>query len=154
MVAAQPGRNESLNGKHIACIVLECVDSIPQRVGRTKIALLLKGSKSQQVRTIDISQVRHFGALGHLTIAQIHGIIEQLLSEGYLGSSYGKRPVIHVTSLGCTTMITGDMPEVTVPDELKIYVARERCRRCPHNPYIADCPGASLSTSSDIPSPF
>ncbi len=44
MVAAQPGgRNESLNGKHIACIVLECVDSIPQRVGRTKIALLLKG---------------------------------------------------------------------------------------------------------------
>jgi superfamily II DNA helicase RecQ len=154
VVAAQPERDELLNGKRLACIVLECVDSIPQPVGRTKIALLLKGSRSQQIRTIDIRQVRHFGALGHLTIAQIQGIIEQLLSEGYLGSSYGKRPVIHVTSLGRTTMITGDMPEVTIPDELKLYVARERCRKCPHNPYITDCPGAGPNTPNDIPPPF
>lgn len=154
MFTAQPGRNESLNGKQIAFIVLECVDSIPQRVGRTKIALLLKGSESQQIRDMDIDRIRHFGALGHLTIVQIQGIIEQLLDGGYLGSSYGRRPVVSVTSLGRTTMITGNMPEVTVPDELKMYVARERCRRCPHNPYIADCIGASLKTSGDIPSPF
>ncbi|MDD2202184.1 MAG: RQC domain-containing protein [Firmicutes bacterium] len=154
MFTAQPGRNESLNGKQIAGIVLECVDSIPQRVGRTKIALLLKGSESQQIRNMDIGRIRHFGALGHLTIAQIQGIVEQLLNAGYLGSSYGRRPVVHVTSMGRMTMITGDMPETTVPDELKMYVARERCRRCPHNPYIADGLGASPEMRGDIPPPF
>ncbi len=154
MYTAQPGPNESPSGKQIACIVLECVDSIPQRVGRTKIALLLKGSESQQIRNMDIGRIRHFGALGHLTIVQIRGIIEQMLNAEYLGSSYGRRPVVSITSKGRTTMITGNMPEVTVPDELKMYVARERCRRCPHNPYIADCQGAGSNTPSDVPSPF
>ncbi|MEA4884333.1 MAG: RQC domain-containing protein [Clostridia bacterium] len=123
-----------MDGGQAAVTVLECVDSIPCYVGKTKIARLLKGSESKELNRLDLARVRHYGAFQRLTIAQIEAVIEQLVGHGCLRRSRGRRPVLMVSAIGRSAIVSGAMPEVEVPDALRMFMARERCRKCPHNP--------------------
>ncbi len=139
MNAIVPDSVVLMDEEALAETVLECVDSIPWHVGKSKIARLLKGSVAQDISKMDLSHVRHYGAFENLTLAQIHAIIDQLIASGYLRSSYGRRPVILLTPEGRSAIITKDLPAIEVPDTLKMFIARERCRRCPYNPSLVAC---------------
>jgi len=133
----------------LAATVLECVDSIPWHVGKTKIARILKGSLAQDILKMDLARISHYGALEELTLAQVNAIIDQLIAGGYLRSSYGRRPVILLTPAGRTAIMTGDLPMIEVPDTLKMFIARERCRKCPYNPSILACGAPAVSDEPD-----
>jgi len=130
--------------EEFAQIVLECVNSIPWHVGKTKIARILKGSLARDILKMDLDRIERYGALQDLTLAQITAIIDQLIAGGYLRSSRGRRPIILLTPMGRTALITGELPGIEVPDALKMFIARERCRKCPYNPsLIASGEGSS-----------
>jgi superfamily II DNA helicase RecQ len=134
--AIAPNPVALLEEEALAEIVLECVDSIPWHVGRSKIARILKGSVAQDILKMDLARIARYGALGHLTLAQITAIIDQLIAGGYLRSSRGRRPIILLTPMGRTAFITGELPAIEAPDALKMFIARERCRKCPYNPSL------------------
>ena len=136
MDAKAPDSTALLEDKELAQIVLECVDSIPWHVGKTKIARILKGSLAQDILKMDLDRIARYAALQDLTLAQITAIIDQLIAGGYLRSSRGRRPIILLTPMGRTALITGELPGIEVPDALKMFIARERCRKCPHNPSL------------------
>lgn len=132
-----------------AQVVLECVDSIPWHVGKSKIARILKGSLAQDIVKMDLARINHYGALDRFTLAQVTAIIDQLIAGGYLRSSYGRRPVILLTPAGRTAIMTGDLPVIEAPDTLKMFIARERCRKCPYNPSLVASAVPSTSDESD-----
>ena len=136
MDAKAPDSTALLEDKELAKIVLECVDSIPWHVGKTKIARILKGSLAQDILKMDLDRIARYAALQDLTLAQITAIIDQLITGGYLRSSRGRRPIILLTPMGRTALITGELPGIEVPDALKMFIARERCRKCPYNPSL------------------
>ena len=148
MDAKAPDSTALLEDKELAQIVLECVDSIPWHVGKTKIARILKGSLARDILKMDLDRIERYGALQDLTLAQITAIIDQLIAGGYLRSSRGRRPIILLTSTGRTALLTGQLPGIEVPDALKMFIARERCRRCPHNPSLIASGEASPSVSA------
>ncbi|MCR4425279.1 MAG: hypothetical protein NUW23_03685 [Firmicutes bacterium] len=117
--------------------VLECVDSISWHVGRSKIARILKGSTAQDITKLNLTHVRNYGEFRDLSLTQIESIIDQLIQGGYLRTSFGRRPIVLISSAGKRAMATGKAPEVQIPDQIKLYTARERCRRCPYNPVLA-----------------
>lgn len=130
---------EPIGPRGFAAVVLECVDSIPFRVGKNKVARVLKGSESKDILSMDLTSIPHYGALGTLSIAQITAIIDQLISKDYLRSSFGRRPVLFLTSQGRAAMLSGNVPELDAPDALAMFIAREKCRKCPHNPNLLHC---------------
>jgi superfamily II DNA helicase RecQ len=136
-----------------AAAVLECVDSIPFRVGKTKLARVLRGSCSQEILRMNADKLPQYGALRSLTIQQIIAIIDQLLNAGYLRSSFGRRPVVTLTSEGRAALLAGNLPPVEAPDALAMFMARERCRKCPYNPAMIGSSGAMQTVSGEV-SPF
>jgi len=146
--AIAPNSAALLEEEALARIVLECVGSIPWHVGKTKIARLLKGSLAQDILKMDLDRIERYGALQDFTLAQITAIIDQLIAGGYLRSSRGRRPIILLTSTGRTALLTGELPGIEVPDALKMFIARERCRKCPHNPSLIASGEASPSAST------
>lgn len=136
MDAIAPNSVALLDEEELAEIVLGCVGSIPWHVGKSKIARILKGSLAQDILKMDLARIEGYGALEDLTLAQITAIIDQLIAGGYLRSSRGRRPVILLTPMGRTAIITGELPTIEVPDALKMFIARERCRKCPYNPAL------------------
>jgi superfamily II DNA helicase RecQ len=129
-----------------AASVLKCVDSIPFRVGKTKLARVLRGSGSRDILRMDLARIPLYGELRMLTIQQIVAVIDQLVNAGYLRSSFGRRPVLTLTREGRAAMLSGNVPQVDAPDAVAMFIARERCRRCPYNPSMIGS-GASLVTS-------
>jgi len=146
--AIAPNSVALLDEEAVAAIVLECVDSIPWHVGKSKIARILKGSLAQDILKMDLARIEGYGALQNLTLAQITVIIDQLIAGGYLRSSRGRRPIILLTPMGRTAMITGELPAIEVPDALKMFIARERCRKCPYNPSLFASGEGSLPVST------
>lgn len=133
------------SGRYAAAI-LECVDSIPFRVGKTKLARVLRGSGSRDILRMDLARIPLYGELRALTIQQIVAVIDQLVNAGYLRSSFGRRPVLTLTKEGRTAMLSGNVPQVDAPDAMAMFMARERCRRCPYKPSLVNS-GASFVTS-------
>ena len=148
MDAKAPDSTALLEDKELAQIVLECVDSIPWHVGKSKIARILKGSLAQDILKMDLDRIERYGALQDLTLAQITAVIDQLIAGGYLRSSRGRRPIILLTSTGRTALLTGELPGIEAPDALKMFIARERCRKCPYNPSLIASGEASPTAST------
>ena len=143
------GPDDAANGGQggYAAAILECVDSIPFRVGKTKLARVLRGSGSQDILKMDLARIPLYGGLRALTIQQIVAVIDRLVNAGYLRSSFGRRPVLSLTRKGRAAMLSGNLPQVDAPDAVAMFMARERCRRCPYNPSLVNS-GSSLVTSA------
>jgi ATP-dependent DNA helicase RecQ len=83
-----------------ALIVLDTIAGFNARefsVGKGKLAQILKGSASSD--TTHFQRNRNFGKFSTLRLADIEGLIAQLMSAGYL-KQIGERPVLHLTSRG------------------------------------------------------
>lgn len=80
-------------------LVLECLRDLPFRVGRKKLALILRGSIQSPIGP---DRCPRFGSLAHLSIGKIEGQIDRLIETGYLGRDEGEYPTLHVTAEGMT----------------------------------------------------
>lgn len=123
-----------LSGRDLARMVLECLDSMEWHVGKNKLARILTGSKAKDMTQWGYDKAAHYGELKGLTVAQVEGLVDQLVGRDQLMVSCGRRPVVLITSKGREALATGDHADLEIPDLADMYVARMRCAKCPYNP--------------------
>lgn len=82
-------------------IILETVRSLQQRpVGRSRLAQLLNGSRSQDMQQFGYEQHKFYGKLGGLSQRQLVELIDAMIEARYLRLSGGDLPVLSLTPLG------------------------------------------------------
>ncbi|MFQ5614518.1 MAG: RecQ family ATP-dependent DNA helicase [Anaerolineae bacterium] len=98
-------------------IVLETVRSLYRPVGRNRLSQILKGSRARQVKGFGYDRHKFYGKLEHLSRQQVTGLIDALISGGYLRLGGGKFPVLKLTPLGAQALdnraaVPVDLPSV------------------------------------------
>lgn len=82
-------------------IVMETAHTLPRSVGRTLLAEILTGSRSQRVTRYDYNRHKFFGKLSNrLSQKQVVTLIDTLIRAKYVHLTGGDRPVVEVTPLG------------------------------------------------------
>ncbi|MBA2450217.1 MAG: RecQ family ATP-dependent DNA helicase [Chloroflexi bacterium] len=83
--------------EHPSDVVLDCLQTLPFRIGKRKLALILRGSVQSPIGP---ERCARYGALAHLSTSKIEGEIERLVEAGYLGRDEGEYPTLHLTEAG------------------------------------------------------
>lgn len=89
--------SDDINYKDITSIsrkIFSCIYKTNQRYGVTKIALILKGSKSKTILERNLNEVSTYGILKSFTIKEIKKFIDFLIGKKYIKSTNGKYPVL------------------------------------------------------------
>jgi ATP-dependent DNA helicase RecQ len=101
---ASPGTGSDVSklSEHqkVALIILDCVHRLKTRVGRRKLAQILKGSRASDMRKFHYDQNPYYGRLASFSQKEINGLLEQLIRQGYFKVVGGKYPVICLTPRG------------------------------------------------------
>jgi ATP-dependent DNA helicase RecQ len=82
-------------------IALETVRSLNHRpIGRSRLAQLLNGSRSQDIQKFGYDRHKFYGKLNHLSQRQLVELIDALIEARYLRLSGGELPVLSLTPQG------------------------------------------------------
>jgi ATP-dependent DNA helicase RecQ len=82
----------------VPLIVLETVRTLPRRVGRVRLAHILKGSRAQEVLSMGYERHKFYGKLAHLGQQHITAVVDALVETRYLALVGDRRPVLTLTS--------------------------------------------------------
>jgi ATP-dependent DNA helicase RecQ len=83
-----------------ALIILDAVRRLKWKVGREKLAQMLKGSKAKDMQQFGYDKTPYYGRLAQLTMETIVDSIEQLRAQGYFKIVGGSRPILRLTPMG------------------------------------------------------
>jgi ATP-dependent DNA helicase RecQ len=96
--AAAPRDVASLSpAEKTALVILDAVRKLKWEVGRGKLAQILKGSKAKDVQQFGYDKNPHYGKLSVFSVAEVEGLIDQLIALGYFKLTGGDRPVLRLT---------------------------------------------------------
>jgi hypothetical protein len=102
--AAPTSVNNDLNtldqSERAALIILDTIRRLKIRVGREKIAQILKGSKAKDILRFGYDKNSYYGRLSVFQQSEIEEMIDQLLNMNHLKVIGGKYPVLCLTPLG------------------------------------------------------
>jgi ATP-dependent DNA helicase RecQ len=100
---AQPASGD-LNGmsyaERAALVVLDSLRRLKSRIGKVKLAQILKGSKSREILSQKYDRFIYYARLEVLSLKEIENVIEQLVGMGYAKSIGGDYPVLTLTPKG------------------------------------------------------
>jgi ATP-dependent DNA helicase RecQ len=88
------GSYQAVDVTQQARAVMRCVQELRGRFGKSVVADVLHGSKSQRIFEFGLESSRTYGALPNDSAARIKEIIEILASEGYLQIGEGRYPLV------------------------------------------------------------
>lgn len=113
-----------------ALIILDALRRLKWEIGRQKLAQLLKGSRAKAMQQVGYDRQPYYGKLAVFTLAEIEGLIEQLITQGYLKVIGGEHPVLRLTpqsetALSARASIPLRLPRVVPPEA----VARKQAER-------------------------
>ena len=91
---------EMNHGERAALIILDTVRRLSLKVGKGKLAQILKGSKAQDILKFHHDKSVYYGKLATLKQADIKTMIEQLVNLGHLKVIGGEYPVLSLTPHG------------------------------------------------------
>jgi len=91
---------EMNHGERAALIILDTVRRLSLKVGKGKLAQILKGSKAQDILKFHYDKSVYYGKLATLKQADIETMIEQLVNLGHLKVIGGEYPVLSLTPHG------------------------------------------------------
>jgi len=80
-----------------ALIILDAVRKLKWEVGRGKLAQILKGSKAKDIQQFGYDKNPHYGKLSVFSVAEVEGLIDQLIALGYFKLTGGEYPVLRLT---------------------------------------------------------
>jgi ATP-dependent DNA helicase RecQ len=86
--------------ERVALIVLDTVRRLPNKVGKEKIAQILKGSKSKDILQFGYDKNTYYSRLAVFSSVELKQIIDQLQEMRYLKVIGGKYPVLCLTPQG------------------------------------------------------
>jgi ATP-dependent DNA helicase RecQ len=98
--AASGNVSKMNHAERAGLIILDCIRRLPVKVGREKLAQVLRGSKAQEMIKFRYDQTVYYGRLAALTQAQIEDFIEQLMDLGYIKGIGGEYPVVCLSPAG------------------------------------------------------
>ena len=84
----------------ISLVIMDTVRRLRVKVGREKLALILKGSRAAEILKYHYDKTIYYGRLSGIHKRKIEGIIEELITRGYLKVIGGKYPVLSLTPQG------------------------------------------------------
>ncbi len=131
------GKEASAESTQIAVAVLELVNNLAFRAGRTSLANILIGSKSKRIINQNLQESRYYGILKRYTAREVVGIIDQLIAKGFLVKRYDNssnypRPLLYLTERAANTL------EERSAIELQLPVKNMREVSEPKNPEVFD----------------
>ncbi|GAA3018028.1 DNA helicase RecQ [Tetragenococcus solitarius] len=85
--------------------VLSCVKRMEERFGKTMVAKVLTGSKTQQVRDWHLDQLTTYGLMKEWSQKQISAFIDYLIAEQYLTLTKGEFPKVTVSAVGIEVLL-------------------------------------------------
>lgn len=109
VVATGPDNKAEQTPQHVALILLDTVHRLSTKVGREKLAKILKGSSAADIQKFHYDRNVYYGRLAAFMLREIVGLVDQLIELGYLKVIGGKYPVVNLTSLG-EAAIRGKQP--------------------------------------------
>jgi hypothetical protein len=86
--------------QRVALILLDTIRRLKIKVGREKLAQILKGSQAADILKFHYDRNIYYGRLAVFRQREIEEMLEQLVQLGYLKVIGGKYPVISLTALG------------------------------------------------------
>lgn len=131
------GKEASAESTRIAFAVLELVNNLDFRVGRTLLANILIGSKSKRIINQNLQESPYYGILKRYTAREVVGIIDQLIAKGFLvkrhdNSSNYPRPLLYLTERAANAL--EERPAI----ELQLPVKNRQAVSEPDNPGVFD----------------
>jgi len=131
------GKEASAESTRIAVAMLELVNNLDFRVGRTSLANILIGSKSKRIINQNLQESRYYGILKRYTAREVVGIIDQLIAKGFLvkrhdNSSNYPRPLLHLTERAANALEEWSAIELQLPVKNRQEVSE------PENPDVLD----------------
>ena len=104
--AAPKPLSEMTQAERAALIVLDTVQALSQQmnqgIGNEKMVKLLRGSTAAELAPY--AKVRNFGKFAALRESDVEGLLDQLITSGYLKRGGGLRPVLQLTTRGQTAL--------------------------------------------------
>ena len=127
----------SAESTRIAFAVLELVNNLDFRVGRTSLANILIGSKSKRIINQNLQESPYYGILKRYTAREVVGIIDQLIAKGFLvkrhdNSSNYPRPLLYLTERAANALEERPAIELQLPVKNRQEVSE------PDNPGVFD----------------
>ena len=131
------GKEATAESTQIAFAVLEQVNNLDFRVGRTSLANILIGSKSKRIINQNLQESPYYGILKRYTAREVVGIIDQLIAKGFLvkrhdNSSDYPRPLLHLTERAANALEERSAIELQLPVKNMQEVSE------PDNPDVLD----------------
>lgn len=111
--AAASSRAASTDAEKTALVVLTAANAFQRKLGKGKLADILKGSRAKDVQSFAKSP--YFGKLIGMRRAALDSLIQQLFDDGYLKQVGGEYPTIQLTPRGERALKTGAAIETDVP---------------------------------------
>lgn len=99
--AAEPRASSNLpQSDSTALFILDCLRRMKWEIGRVKLAQILRGSKTQDIKKFSYDKNRHYGRLEKFSLDDIKDMIDQLISQAYIKTIGGSLPVLSLTPKG------------------------------------------------------
>ncbi len=101
MPESAAGNVEQMNhAERAALVILDCIRRVKIKVGRTKLAQILHGSKAQDILSFHHDKNVYYGRLAVVKQSDIEGLIEQLVEMRYIKVIGGEYPILALTPRG------------------------------------------------------
>lgn len=85
--------------------ILSCVKRMNERFGKTLVAKVLTGSKTQQVKDWRLDQISTYGLMKEWSQKEVTTLIDYLTAEQYLTLTKGEFPKLMVSSAGVNVLL-------------------------------------------------
>ncbi|MFZ5819723.1 MAG: RecQ family ATP-dependent DNA helicase, partial [Chloroflexota bacterium] len=88
------------HAERAALVILDCIRRVKIKVGKTKLAQILHGSKAQDILSFHHDKNVYYGRLAAVKQSDIEGLIEQLVEMKYIKVIGGEYPILALTPRG------------------------------------------------------
>lgn len=106
-------RPATTEAERIALVVLQAAHAFQRKLGKGKLADILKGSHAKDIEPFVKST--HYGKLAALRRADLEALIQKLFDDGYLKQVGGEYPTLQLTPRGEHARKTGAAIETDLP---------------------------------------
>lgn len=90
--------------QRVALAILDAVRRLRWETGRGKLARMLWGSKAKAMQRLGYDKSLYYGRLADFTVAEIEGLIDQLVRAHYLKPVGGEMPVLRLSPRGTAAL--------------------------------------------------
>ncbi len=102
-----------------ALVILDCIRRVKIKVGRTKLAQILHGSKAQDILSFHHNKNVYYGRMAVVKQSDIEGLIEQLVEMKYIKVIGGEYPILSFTPRGENAVQQKEIITLKLPKSLQ-----------------------------------